>query len=47
MAAVKEYAYFLKGNKVYIVEIDTIFDNSVKSFAICSPYPLFKEVAIF
>ena len=31
MAAVKEYAYFIKGNKVAIVEKDTSFDNDVNS----------------
>jgi hypothetical protein len=31
MAAVKEYAYFLKGNKLAIVERDTSFDNDVNS----------------
>ena len=31
MASVKEYAYFLKGNKVSIVERDTSFDNDVNS----------------
>jgi len=31
MATAKEYAYFLKGNKVSIVEKDTSFDNDVNS----------------
>ena len=31
MADVKEYGYFLKGNKIAIVEKDTSFDNDVNS----------------
>ena len=31
MATAKEYAYFLKGNRVAIVEKDTSFDNDVNS----------------
>ena len=31
MASVKEYGYFLKGNKIAIVERDTSFDNDVNS----------------
>ena len=31
MASVKEYAYFVKGNRIAIVEKDTAFDNDVNS----------------
>ena len=31
MASVKEYAYYIEGNKVAIVERDTAFDNNVDS----------------
>ena len=31
MASVKQYAYYVKGNKVAIVERDTQFDNDVNS----------------
>ena len=31
MATVREYAYYIKGNKVAIVEKDTQFDNDVNS----------------
>ena len=31
MAIVRQYAYFLKGNKVAVVEKDTAFDNDANS----------------
>ena len=31
MASAKEYAYYIEGNKIAIVERDTAFDNNVDS----------------